>query len=62
MSNTVTIKVTERQAKVIQLSLAHQAAGIRPWAEMPGEVLAEAAFRELRDVYSEVAKVLGGGK
>jgi hypothetical protein len=62
MSNTVTIKVTARQAKVIQLSLAHQAAGIRPWAEMPGEATAEAAFRELRDVYSEVAKVLGGGK
>ena len=50
----ITVKLTERQLKIISLSLHKHSQGIRPWAEMPNEAEATELFREVRDTYTAV--------
>ena len=57
----IKLELTERQARIISLSLDKHSRGIRPWAEMQGEDGAVERFRELRDTYAAVQTALGGG-
>ena len=57
----IKLELTERQARIISLSLDKHSRGIRPWAEMEGEPGAVERFRELRDTYAAVQTALGGG-
>lgn len=58
MSNLITIVTTPERAEIIRLSLAHHAAGIRPWAEMPDEPQARAALAQVQGAQADVAHAI----